>query len=446
LLAKQSGLGSCGVVESVSMPNIVFHDAKSLKKIILDNTVVEFFISNDKQYHMDTTCSLDSLAEPEKYDVYDYQLDELRISIGGVLSKKFVFQYGNWRGRLQLLSITEYGYRDGLAEQGRVYRFDYYAGPGTGILSRRSGKVDLWGYYNGRNSECSLGTQRIPKFEHAGVQYGFADRRPAADVEVARSGALRSITYPTGGYTDIAYEQHDYGAGANRVVVGGVRVSRIDSCDGTHNCRQSGQYLTSTSYEYVTASGASSGELVVDPQYKLQYQTVDGDLTCLWGYSEPIAALGLSQGSHIVYREVTVRRQGAGRSRHLFRTPNMLPPVNLANEQGTLMNLDWLTSRDWMVGQNIRTEHFAEDNSLVRVEMSVYQAHEGYASIHPGQRWSVSFTAFWTPALYVRSFGSIEPTIGHQVPEMIPVRAVGRYKRLSGWFPVVRATVEDYGD
>ena len=71
-----------------------------------------------------------------------------------------------------------------------LYSFNYYPVPEDIAYY----KQDHWGFYNGSNNTTG---KLVPKNNNRGLDY------PST-----RAGALRKITYPTGGYTEIRYEQN----------------------------------------------------------------------------------------------------------------------------------------------------------------------------------------------------------------------------------------------
>ncbi len=125
------------------------------------------------------------------------------------LVKSVKFEYGYFGGvsacsldvntrRLKLEKIWEEG-RNGAAIT--PYRFAYEE-EGT-FPSRLSYAQDFWGYYNGKTANTSL----IPPVFHNGSYLSGDDRLPG--FQYARLGALKKLTYPTGGATEYIYENHE---------------------------------------------------------------------------------------------------------------------------------------------------------------------------------------------------------------------------------------------
>ncbi|MCJ8165967.1 RHS repeat protein [Pontibacter sp. E15-1] len=86
---------------------------------------------------------------------------------------------------------------------GQRHAFGYYAASDDSWPSRLSSAQDHWGFYNGKANQ-----NLVPGLTYDGVPYPGADREP--DFNYMRMGALRSVTYPTGGTSTFEYGQHDY--------------------------------------------------------------------------------------------------------------------------------------------------------------------------------------------------------------------------------------------
>ncbi|WP_282079920.1 PKD domain-containing protein [Aquimarina algiphila] len=117
---------------------------------------------------------------------------------------KYDFTYNDAsKNRKTLLGITKSTTNESLP----WYQFEYHPFPNTVAAIQNYKQQDFWGYYNGsRESLLSLEGREI-------------------DPEKTLSGALKKITYPTGGYSEILYEQ-------NRVP---TENSVTENCSFSHN-------------------------------------------------------------------------------------------------------------------------------------------------------------------------------------------------------------------
>lgn len=134
----------------------------------------------------------------------EQKLDTLKIFGNGTKNLEFVFKYNYFSNgsekRLRLDSLFQYGSG---TESLPPYKFEYNTS--KTLPNRDSNGMDYWGFYNGKSNGNLL-----PSYEDAlsNVFLPGADRRPYADFMIA--GVLEKIWYPTGGYTKMTYEPHDY--------------------------------------------------------------------------------------------------------------------------------------------------------------------------------------------------------------------------------------------
>lgn len=107
--------------------------------------------------------------------------------------------FGNIKGK-QLESVYECS-----NEQQRIklYGFEYITS--EAIKNNFTNAQDHWGFYNGQNNNTLL-----PKSNNVilNSNYNNANREP--DESCTKFGVLKKIYYPTGGYTQFTWEQHDY--------------------------------------------------------------------------------------------------------------------------------------------------------------------------------------------------------------------------------------------
>jgi YD repeat-containing protein len=90
------------------------------------------------------------------------------------------------------------------SKQTRSYYFQYDSI--IGIPCRLSAAQDYWGYYNGRTSNLDLTPEMTTYLPSGSVTIPGADRDP--DSNYTQFGILKKIIYPTGGYTEFAYENN----------------------------------------------------------------------------------------------------------------------------------------------------------------------------------------------------------------------------------------------
>jgi len=137
------------------------------------------------------------------------------------------------------------------------YSFDYY--PSTDFNTRQN---DWWGYYNGSTSYqyCLIPSYTIP-FKSNPMQpvstmnIGHPEANRIPNEAYAKSGILKSVTYPTGGKTEFFYESNKYLSIKNGIVgsCGGLRISKtIHSENGVEKIIKTFRYGKNESgYGYV---------------------------------------------------------------------------------------------------------------------------------------------------------------------------------------------------
>lgn len=150
--------------------------------------------------------------------------------------------------------------RDGLntSQNQSVYSFSYLNY--TGLPKRNSLAQDIYGFYNGKNSNSSL----IPKLEPGDVNYTlfnngtgygnvtFGDRR--VDTVFSMYGMLKRIVYPTGGYDTIIYTPNYIGVVTNGTETarpcGGISVKKISSYTGVSQLATEKEYVYRSYSDY----------------------------------------------------------------------------------------------------------------------------------------------------------------------------------------------------
>ncbi len=126
---------------------------------------------------------------------------------------------------------------------------------------------DFWGYANGQTNNTTL----IPAFSfttpvYVPSQQTFSVGGGNRDVNALTSQAwmLQRITFPTGGYTNFTYENHQYQDGNVQKLAGGLRIKQIVSNDNAGN-------TTTKTYKY--GAGESGNGIIRSLAYQ-NYSTV----------------------------------------------------------------------------------------------------------------------------------------------------------------------------
>lgn len=243
---------------------------------------------------------------------------------------KTTFEYASATSR-SLVGITVYGpsgnrvkgvrlsktaddaYLDSVAfedkDQATVYSYRF-AYDGKKEEGNRTG-VDYWGYYNG---QVQSGYQSyVPAFTVRATGYPQGHRINGMNREpneaYMKKGMLKKITYPTGGYTEFAYEGHrSYGQ-----LYGGLRIKEQKSYDADGVLQESKWYKYGANedgnghrvravneMDFLTTSCTLMG--YIDPSMAVP---VPGERTMWYSYSAFPRCSYFEQGSTVVYTHVT---------------------------------------------------------------------------------------------------------------------------------------------
>mgnify|MGYP002856453158 CR=1 FL=1 len=114
----------------------------------------------------------------------------------------FHYSYFNGSGKLRLDSISEKGMSDSGTASKLIAGFTYY-GQDEFMPKKGSYSKDYWGFYNGRGNSTDIPYSTLANFNGFSL-IGNADRTP--DEKYMKYGSLKTITYPTGGYTVYDWE------------------------------------------------------------------------------------------------------------------------------------------------------------------------------------------------------------------------------------------------
>lgn len=135
-----------------------------------------------------------------------HRLDRIEIYKCDYPVKFFQLDYsyfGN-KYKLKLESITPKANASTTADSLNGYDFSYYEG---GFPSMDSNSQDYWGFYNGAPNTTGLIPAYKTKDYHIN-RISTTSREP--NIHNTRIGALKGVTYPTGGKLSLEYELNDY--------------------------------------------------------------------------------------------------------------------------------------------------------------------------------------------------------------------------------------------
>lgn len=296
-----------------------------------------------------------------------------RVSDGRRL-RLFEFSYLDDPGqRLMLSGLTEYGMSAG--DKGRTYGFEYYS---PSVLPHfLSGQTDHWGFYNGDYSSFDH------IFQNASSYYGH--REPTSDLPKALAGSLRQINYPTGGYTRLEYEPHDYSRRTtlsrdgfvempSPTRAGGLRVRRV-----VNKPREGGdsvvrEYFYVRGYAPGLSGLPSSGVLGTNHQYYFPgyhpWQITSNSYVCNFFSSQSVIPGSENAfGCHVGYSEVVEKLGDGSYSIHRFSNFDNgygdLPPELVTQSQHVAC--EPFTSRSFQRGLLLESENYRLVNGVPRL-------------------------------------------------------------------------------
>ena len=199
------------------------------------------------------------------------RLESLSFQEGSKKEKKYSFSYNGSYPALRYTYCIKQG------------EDDCYGGPRTGYdqypPNTLSLAVDHWGYYNGNMETYEL--KNYPSLSESILRQNYFDIRNS-DEDLLKKETLKSITYPTGGYTEFEYEENKFSHYLSKKITdiefdsqqqpklglkdsigqgGGLRIKSIS------NFEKDGSLLNKKEYEYVYNNSMSSGILSGKPTY-----------------------------------------------------------------------------------------------------------------------------------------------------------------------------------
>jgi YD repeat-containing protein len=203
--------GECAMSKSTTRGTLNYSRAMRIRQIIFPNGKVEFTPGENRN---------DLVGDMTLGSINVYSLGKDNITY--TLEKSFQFSYSNGN-RLVLNSIEE---TSPTGTNSKKYSFDYNNYP---LPPRGSTAQDLWGYYNGQQTNFDL----IPILLQPNAAGGFtqlvAGANRAVDPRYTQAGILTKITYPTGGTSEFVYENN---------TVTCQNISGIDLCSILDNTPQ----------------------------------------------------------------------------------------------------------------------------------------------------------------------------------------------------------------
>ena len=189
------------------------------------------------------------------------------------------------------------------------YTFDYHNIKYGSFPPIGTRKIDHWGYYNNRSGDKFL---KIVTTNPATLEESINTNVRDPQALYAKYGMLEKITYPTGGYSVLEYEGHDYRHAMRRYASNAFHLKLIEEngiCGGLRiksvtNYTADNTVVNSRTYSY-TKDGYSSGILLHFPKYWLNYSAWPEINFAEYNINFWSNSLFHHNGTHIEYEMVT---------------------------------------------------------------------------------------------------------------------------------------------
>jgi hypothetical protein len=217
--------------------------------------------------------------------------------------------------RLKLTGMREYGN----GTKSNKYAFEYYED--FSLPSKYSNKQDFWGFYNNNTANTLL-----PSGSRSGVTLTGADRSP--DESRMKTGMLKKIIYPTGGYKKIFYEINknlSTQLSNLELPVGGLRVNKIISgADVSVNPEITTDFAYSEGFTVNYLDYNWMRHFMNDTYFTAYYDDKIHTNFYVKRSSEPIRDFIRTKGGLVGYGSVTVSK-GNGKNVKRFTNPSTNP-------------------------------------------------------------------------------------------------------------------------
>jgi hypothetical protein len=266
--------------------------------------------------------------------------------------------------------------RDSLNHLLPYYGFTYYLDVNVNEMNLYGkNSEDIWGYYNGMDNTGNLLTVS------PNTTLKPANRQ--TNLTYAELGALKSITYPTGGTETFQYELNDYwnSATGSSTMAGGIRLFASTLSDRTGV----GHDLIRT-YHYTNAAGQSTGFLgrtlqfnYLLPTYAAGWpNTVVVNFADTISVSTPVNPLSSIEGSPVAYSRVTETtingNTTSGQTVYTFTDLSYAPLWSFP----TTYPYSPVEQPTWAVGLPLTTSHFDAAGHLLDETVNTYNITQSY--------------------------------------------------------------------
>jgi|GEM_PF-954342 len=313
-------------------------------------------------------------------------------SINEPASFGFEFEYNDDpTERLMLESITRTDQQSTFSDP--PYEFEYYAD--YTLPEYFEEKVDHWGYFNDNTLTFLTSPRTQTWHDNLALNMGtYGNKRaPTSSISRARSGALKKVTFPTGGTVQYTYEQHTYQEElsvdrtslvtlSSPSICGGLRVHKITedpdpSLLGDEKVRTYyyvKNYSNSSVVSNLTHSGRKMGDFDYHSVKTFNLGLTEVEEVEISRFSSQ-SMLPLSEntfGVHVSYPEVVERLDGAGYT--IFKSVSTnLDFAPISTYDGYDTPAETYTDRAFMNGRPLSTFVYNETDNLLEKKVFTYE-------------------------------------------------------------------------
>ncbi|WAC14695.1 T9SS type A sorting domain-containing protein [Dyadobacter pollutisoli] len=320
----------------------------------------------------------------------------------GVRKMKVEFTYTNLATtRLKLLSVRLKGESD-TPQNIPTYSFEYNP---LALPEYLSYKNDDYGFYNNKNPYITSSDPiyYYNMFTNAATRQLYLDSRKP-DIDFTKAEVLQKVTYPTGGYTEYEFENHEYGRTAKywpasvqenangAVYTGGLRIKRISHYDYLNHKATEKKYFYKLNY--AAAGATSSGVLNYEPMHFAYFNgavqapakyagtpgapNFEGNMTYTQYSTDPLNASGY-RSNHINYSEVAEVDLDGSYSVYKYKNYDNgyhdKPAENMVSDNvnvGEFWKEDEMNSMELERGQILSEQSYNSANSLKQDAVYAY--------------------------------------------------------------------------
>ncbi|GAA0884058.1 hypothetical protein GCM10009120_26560 [Sphingobacterium siyangense subsp. cladoniae] len=301
-------------MHSVASGNQLFPVTSTISSVCkVDPVYLKYIKSNTHQVHFIYNNRLDN---PNSKCLSQILVEDLT----GLPSKVFQFNYGYFKGgtsgnsavHLKLLGLDQLNTQE--TARLPLATFKYFEP--TSFPDRYSSQMDHWGYFNANTSGKWFLSEGADK---------------AANLEKAKTGIIKSITWGMGGTTTFEYALNSFMQDGVELLGGGLRLLNMTN---SHD-----QTSYTTTYDYKNASGKTSGLLhgyfsnnLYNRETYYNIRNSTDDLFSFQGTgtienSSPLTNFFDQQGSAVGYSEVTVGNPDGSKIKNFYIDRNQYNEV-----------------------------------------------------------------------------------------------------------------------